>query len=97
LAIYRLPSCSPDPEVTDHLVDEPSGELVYGGHVMAVQMLGSTRPSLIFRGTLVGAPGSQLNYLFPCPGRWTVHIPLDGGPWRWKPGGPQLSGGTDAG
>jgi hypothetical protein len=79
-------------EVFVHIVEDnntsPESELVYVGQVVAVRMADSLWPTLIFRGARVGSPGSRLNYVFPCPGRWTVHIPLDGGIWRWEPGGP---------
>jgi hypothetical protein len=83
-------------EDDDTSSEESHEKPVYFGLTVAEQLLDSTRPNLVFRGTRVGAPGSRLNCVFPCPGRWTVHIPLDGGPWRWEPGGIlQLSGGTD--
>jgi hypothetical protein len=61
----------------------PESELVYVGEVVVEQSAGTLWPTLVFRGTR--ADGGRLNYVLPSPGRWTVRIPLDGGPWKWEP------------
>jgi hypothetical protein len=70
-----------------HIVEDdntsPESELVYVGEIVVEQMAGTLWPTLVFRGTR--RDGGQLNYVLPCPGRWVLRIPLDGGPWKWEP------------